>query len=235
MDPPEDLWIARAQELLMERTRHQNHTLEHHQVQVPLHSLLIHLRTLLYVQHVAKVVTGAEIVLIIISVTFVALPPILHTCAELQSIKPDHQSVYTVVKLTIAQPIVGTDQETTEKNLELHQMHYKLVTLVKFWCQQPEIKLSPPITMLIRSLSPIQMVEVKSNPMEVNTNISRESKLVLLPEVNSWILIQIFLLGDSNMLTLMKVTTEDILPPHFLPLYLTTHWPVMLLVDPSSS
>ena len=35
----------------------------------------------------------------------------------------DHQSVYTVVKLTIAQLIVGTDQETTEKSPEIHQMH----------------------------------------------------------------------------------------------------------------
>ena len=35
----------------------------------------------------------------------------------------DHQSVYTVVKLTIAQLIVGTDQETTERSLEIHQMH----------------------------------------------------------------------------------------------------------------
>ena len=79
------------------------------------------------------------------------------------------------------------------------------------------------------------MVEVKINPMEVNTDLSRESKLVLLPEVNSQILILIFLLGDSNMLTLMKVSTGDILPPHFLPLDLITQWPVMLLVDPSSS
>ena len=137
--------------------------------------------------------------------------------------EPDHQSVYTVVKLIITQPIVGTYQEITKKNPELHQMHYELVTLVKFWHQWPEIKLSLLIEILIKFLSPIQMVEVKSNPMEVNTNISRESKLVLLPEVNSWILIKIFLLGGSNMLTLMRVTTEDILPPHFLPLDLTTH------------
>ena len=79
------------------------------------------------------------------------------------------------------------------------------------------------------------MVEVKINPMEVNTDISRESKLVLLPEVNSQILILIFLLGDSNTLTLMKVTTGDILPQHFLPLDLITQWPVTLLVDISSS
>ena len=31
--------------------------------------------------------------------------------------------VYTVVKLTIPQLIVGTDQETTEKSPEIHQMH----------------------------------------------------------------------------------------------------------------
>ena len=67
------------------------------------------------------------------------------------------------------------------------------------------------------------MLEVKINPMEVNTDISRESKPVLPPEVNSWILILIFLLGDSNMLILMKVSTGDILPPpHFLPLDLIT-------------
>ena len=71
MDPPEHLQIAKAQELLRQGIMHQNLTLELHQVQVLLHSLLIHLRTLLYLQHVVKVATGAEIVLIIISVTFV--------------------------------------------------------------------------------------------------------------------------------------------------------------------
>ena len=35
---------------------------------------------------------------------------------------PDHQSVYTVAKLTIVQLIVGTDLGTTEKSLEIHQM-----------------------------------------------------------------------------------------------------------------
>ena len=77
------------------------------------------------------------------------------------------------------------------------------------------------------------MVEAKVNPMEVNTDLNIESKPVLLPEVNSQILILVFLLGDSNMLILMKVSTGDILPPHFLPLDLTTQWPVMLLVGPS--
>ena len=90
-----------------------------------------------------------------------------------------------------------------------------------------------PLTILIRFLSPIQMVEAKVNPMEVNTDLNIESKPVLLPEVNSQILILIFLLGDSNMLILMKVSTGDILPPHFLPLDLITQLPVMLLVDPS--
>ena len=79
------------------------------------------------------------------------------------------------------------------------------------------------------------MVEDKINPMEVNTDLNIENKLVLLPEGNRQIIIQIFLLGDSNMPTLMKVTTGDILPPHFLHLDLTTPWPVMLLVDPSSN
>ena len=69
-DPPEHLLMAKAQELLKQRRRHQNLTLELCQVQVLLLSLLIHQRTLSYVQDVAKVVTGAEIVLIIISVTF---------------------------------------------------------------------------------------------------------------------------------------------------------------------
>ena len=123
MDPPEHLWMAKAQELLKEGIGHQNLTLELYQVQALLHSLLIHLRTPLYVQHVAKVATGAEIVLIIISVTSVGLPPTLHTCLELLNVDPDHQSVYTVVKLTIVQLIVGTDLETTKKSLEIHQMH----------------------------------------------------------------------------------------------------------------
>ena len=37
------------------------------------------------------------------------------------------------------------------------------------------------------------------------------------------------------MLILMKGSTGDILPPHFLPLDLITQWQVMLLVDPLSS
>ena len=123
MDPPEHLQIIKAQELLKDRTRHWNLTLEHHQVQVLLHSLLNHLRTLSYVQHVVKVAIGAGIALITIFVTFVGLPPTLCICVELLSMEPDHQSVYTVVKLTIAQLIVGTDQETTEKSPEIHQMH----------------------------------------------------------------------------------------------------------------
>ena len=126
MDPPEHLQIVKAQELLKEGTRCQNLALEHNQVQVLLHSLLNHLKTLLYVQHVVKVAIGAEIALITIFVTFVGLPPTLHTCAELLSVEmqqPDYQSVYTVAKLTIAQLIVGTDLETTKKSLEIHQMH----------------------------------------------------------------------------------------------------------------
>ena len=71
MDPPEHLQMAKAQELPNQGRRHQNLTLELHQVQVLLLSLPTHLRTLLYVQDVAKVATGIEIVLIIISVTFV--------------------------------------------------------------------------------------------------------------------------------------------------------------------
>ena len=70
MDPPEHLQMAKAQELLKQGIRHQHLTLELRQVQVLLLSLLIHLRTLLCVQHVVKVAAGAEIVLIIISSDF---------------------------------------------------------------------------------------------------------------------------------------------------------------------
>ena len=97
MDPPGHLQMAKAQELLKQGIRHQNFTLELHQVQVLPHSLLIHLRTLLYVQHVVKVTTGAEIVLMTIFVTFVGSPPTLPICVELLNVDPDHQSVYTVV------------------------------------------------------------------------------------------------------------------------------------------
>ena len=51
------------------------------------------------------------------------------------------------------------------------------------------------------------MEEDKTNTMEVNIDLSRESKLVLLPEVNKWIIILIFLLGDNSTPTLMKGTT----------------------------
>ena len=45
MNPPEHLQRVKAQDPLKERTRCQNLTLEHHQVQVLLHSLLDHLKT----------------------------------------------------------------------------------------------------------------------------------------------------------------------------------------------
>ena len=70
----------------------------------------------------------------------------------------------------------------------------------------------PTLTIIIRFLSLIQMVEVRINPMEVNTDLNIESKPVLLPEANKWILILVFLLGDSNTLISMKVLTGDILP-----------------------
>ena len=123
MDQPEHLQMVKAQELLKQGIRHQNLTLELHQVQVLPHSLLNHPKTLLYVQHVAKVATGAEIALITTFVIFVGSPPTLLTCVELLNMDLDHQSVYTVVKLTIAQLIIGTDLGTTEKSLEIHQMH----------------------------------------------------------------------------------------------------------------
>ena len=54
MEPPEHLRIAKAQELLKQGIRHQNLTLELCQVQVLLHSQLIHLRTLLFVSACGK-------------------------------------------------------------------------------------------------------------------------------------------------------------------------------------
>ena len=58
------------------------------------------------------------------------------------------------------------------------------------------------------------MEEDKINTMEVHRDLSLESKLVLLPEVNRQIIIQIFLLEDSSMPTLTKGTTEDTLLQH---------------------
>ena len=55
------------------------------------------------------------------------------------------------------------------------------------------------------------MEEDKINTMEVHRDLSIESKLVLLPEVNKWIIILIFLLGDNSMPILMKGTTGDTL------------------------
>ena len=65
------------------------------------------------------------------------------------------------------------------------------------------------------------MEEDKINTMEVHRDLSLESKPVLLPEVNRWIIIQIFLLGDSSTPTLMKGTTGDTLLPHSLHWHLT--------------
>ena len=79
------------------------------------------------------------------------------------------------------------------------------------------------------------MVEDKTNPTEVHTDLSIESKPVLLPEVNRQIIIQIFLLGDSSTPTLMKGTTGHTLLPHSLHLHLTIQWPVTLLADQSSN
>ena len=46
MDPPEHLEnLVKGQDLLKERVRHWNLTLEHHQAQVLLHNLLDHLKT----------------------------------------------------------------------------------------------------------------------------------------------------------------------------------------------
>ena len=119
-DPPEHLWMAKAQELPKQRRRHQNLALELWQVQVLLPSLLIHRRTLSYVQDVTKVATGAEIVRIIISVIFVEWPPTPHTCVELLDVEPVHQSVYTVAKLTMVLLIADTGLGTTGKSLDIH-------------------------------------------------------------------------------------------------------------------
>ena len=75
------------------------------------------------------------------------------------------------------------------------------------------------------------MEEAKINTMEVHRDLSLENKVVLLPEVNRQIIIQIFLLGDSSMPTLMKGTIGDTLPPHSLHQHSTIPWPVMLLVN----
>ena len=75
------------------------------------------------------------------------------------------------------------------------------------------------------------MEEDKINTMEVHTDLSIENKLVLLPEVNRWIIILIFFLGDNSMPILMKGTTGDTLLPHSLYWHLTIQWPVMLLAD----
>ena len=70
--------------------------------------------------------------------------------------------------------------------------------------------------------SHIDSKEDKISPMEVNTDLNIESKLVLLPEGNKWILILIFPLGDSNMPISMNGSTGDTLLPYFLPQDLTT-------------
>ena len=67
----------------------------------------------------------------------------------------------------------------------------------------------------------INSIEVNRDPnlgismMEVNTDLNIESKLVLLPEANIWILILVFLLGDSNMLILMRGFNRKYSPPTF--------------------
>ena len=151
-------------------------------------------------------------------------------CAEFPSVETqqlDHLSVYTVVKLIMDQLIADTDQKTTMRSLEIHQMHLELALLVKIWHQHPGIKLDQPLT-IIMFLSLIQMVEHRVNPIEVNWDLNQgvsimeinkdltiEIKMVLLPEANKLGPILVFLLGDSNTLILMKVLTGDILPPTF--------------------
>ena len=69
---------------------------------------------------------GAKISLITIFVMCVKLPLTLHTCAEFLSMEAqqlDHMSVYTVVKLIMDQLIAATNQKTTMRSLEIHQMH----------------------------------------------------------------------------------------------------------------
>ena len=74
------------------------------------------------------------------------------------------------------------------------------------------------------------MEEAKINTKEVHRDLSLEDKVVLLPEVNRQIIIQIFLLEDSSMSTSMKGTIGDTLPPSSLHQQSTIPWPVMLLV-----
>ena len=77
-----------------------------------------------------KVAIGAKIVLTSIFVIWVRLPLTLHTCAEFLSMETqqldyqlDYQQLYTVVKLVMDQLIADTDQKTTVRSLEIHQMH----------------------------------------------------------------------------------------------------------------
>ena len=161
MDPPEHLHIIKAQELLKEGTRHWNLTLEHHQVQVLLHSLL-NLRTLLCVQHMAKVVIGAEIALTTIFATFVGLPlTATHMCRASQHRvtaagspvciycgKTNNSSAYCRYR-----PIDNWEEpRNTPDALRTGTIGMRI------WLRQPEIKLDLPIIILIRFLSPMQMV-----------------------------------------------------------------------------
>ena len=243
MDPPEHV-----QNLVKERARCQNLTLEHHQAQVLLHNLLDHLRTQQYVQHVAKVAIGAKISLTTIFVVCRVTTHSTHMCRVskhgnttagspvcIYCGKTNHGLAYCRYRPKDNREEPGNTPDvlrngTIGKNLAL--------------AARNQTGSAPHNNNNIPSL--IQMVEDKINPievnrdpnvgisiMEVNTDLNIESKLVLLPEANIQILILFFLLGDSNTLILMKVSTGDILPPHFLPLDLITQWPVMLLVGPS--
>ena len=168
----------------------------------------------------AKVATGAKIALTTIFVTFVGLPlTTTHMCRASELWKHNSQiclSLYTVVKTNHGSAYCRyrlrdnhEEPQNTPDTLKTGTIGENLAPV------QPEIKLDPPLTIIIRFLSLIQMVEVRINPMEANTDLNIESKLVLLPEANKQILILIFLLGDSNTLILMKVSTGDILPPTF--------------------
>ena len=194
---------------------------------------------------------GARIAPTTTFVMCVRLSLTLHTCAEFLSMettttrspvciycgKTNHGSAYYRYRLRDNHEEPRNTPDATKPG-----------TTGEIWHREPEMKLDPPLTIIIMFLSLIQMVEHRINPievnqdpnlgtsiMEVNKDLNRESKLVLLPEANKLVLILVFLLGFSNTLILMKVLTGDILPPHSFLLDLITQWPVMLLVGPSFS
>ena len=67
----------------------------------------------------------------------------------------------------------------------------------------------------------INPIEVNRDPnlgvsmMEVNKDLNIENKLVLLPEANKWVLILVFLLGDSDHVDFNEGFNSRYSPPTF--------------------